>query len=139
MFLGNAMDHFVQNYVRTGYSSQGAAIRVIMSTLAALVLWIARGRLQFSSIEWKIWRNYSLASLVSLLMLAVSPSSTAVDRLSLYIIPLQIAVISRIPLLFRSKMFGTVVIALYCFMIQFVWLNFAQFANKWVPYHFYPI
>jgi hypothetical protein len=71
--------------------------------------------------------------------LVLSPSSAAVDRISLYIIPLQIAVLGRVPLIFKSRMFGTVVVASYCFLVEFVWLNFAQFSNLWVPYQFFPI
>ena len=139
MFLGNAMDQFVHNYVQTGYSSQGAGIRIAMSMLAAAFLWTLRRRFNFSPLEWRIWRNFSIASFVSLAMLIISPSSTAVDRLSLYIIPLQIVVIGRIPLMFKSRMFGVVTVAVYCFVVQFVWLNFAQFASSWVPYRFFPV
>lgn len=139
LFLGNAMDHFVNNYIHTASSSQGAAIRVGMNILAAATFWLGRHKLQFAEIERKIWRNFSLASIIALVMLIVSPSSTAVDRLSLYLIPIQIAVLGRIPLIFRSRIFGTVVVVSYCLIIEFVWLNFAQFANKWVPYHFFPI
>ena len=139
LFLGNSMDAFVTNYIRTGYSSQGAAIRVGINMVAASLFWIVGRRLNFTELEWRTWRNISVASLVSLLFLVVSPSSTVVDRLSLYIIPLQLAVLARIPNLFKSKLFGTVVIVTYCFLVEFVWLNFAQFAGAWVPYHLYPI
>ncbi len=139
LFLGDAMDNFVQNYIRAAYSAQGAAIRIAMNMLAAIVLWVARRRLGFTQLEWKIWRNYSIASVGSLIFLIMSPSSAAVDRISLYIIPLQVAVLARIPFMFKSRLFGAVIVASYCFIVEFVWLNFAQFANLWVPYQFYPV
>lgn len=139
LFLGNAMDHFVNNYIHSAYSSQGAAIRVGMNVLAALIFYVGRRRLQFTEVEQKIWRNFSLASVLALGMLIVSPSSTAVDRMSLYLIPIQLAVLGRAPLIFKSRLFGCVTLVTYCFLVEFVWLNFAQFASKWVPYHFFPV
>jgi hypothetical protein len=138
-FLGDAMDNFVQNYVRAHYSSQGAAIRILMNMVAAGLFTIAGHRLKFSEPERKIWRNFSYASAVALLLLVLVPSSAAVDRISLYLIPLQVAVISRMPNLFKTVTFGTAVTVAYCFSVEFVWLNFAQFAYLWIPYGFFPL
>jgi hypothetical protein len=134
LFLGDAMDNFVENYIRAAYSAQGAAIRIGMNMLAAAVLWLGRRKLELTTVEWKVWRNFSLASVASLVFLVMSPSSAAVDRISLYIIPLQIAVLGRVPLVFKSRLFGTVLVASYCFAVEFVWLNFAQFSDAWIPY-----
>ncbi|HET7605283.1 MAG TPA: EpsG family protein [Sphingomicrobium sp.] len=139
LFLGDAMDNFVQNYIRAAYSAQGAAIRIGMNMLAAAVLWLGRRKLELARVEWKVWRNFSLASVASLVFLVMSPSSAAVDRISLYIIPLQMAVLGRVPLIFKSRLFGTVVVASYCFAVEFVWLNFAQFSDAWVPYQLFAI
>jgi hypothetical protein len=139
LFLGDAMDNFVENYIRAAYSAQGAAIRIAMNMLAAVLLWLARRKLELTSAEWKVWRNFSFASMAALVFLVLSPSSAAVDRISLYLIPLQIAVLGRMPLIFKSRLFGTVMVTAYCFLVEFVWLNFAQFADLWLPYQFVPI
>lgn len=138
-FLGDAMDHFVQNYVRTPYSSQGAMIRVSMNVLAAVSLWLGRRKFDFTGIERKVWNNFAIASLGSLALFTIMPSSTAIDRISLYLIPIQIAVFSRIPHLFKSKAVGIAAVLAYCFAVEFTWLNYAQFSSAWVPYSFYPI
>jgi hypothetical protein len=139
LFLGDAMDQFVQHYIKTGYSSQGAFIRVVMNIVAALVFWIAGHRLQFSEIERTLWRNFSLAAAGFLVLLFVLPSSTAVDRMSLYVMPLQIAVLARVPLMFRAQLAGKAAVMAYLALVQFVWLNFAQHASYWVPYRFFPL
>ena len=138
MFLGDAMDSFIQHYIKARYSSQGAAIRVVMNLVAALAFWLAGRRMQFTETEWKLWRNFSLASVGFLILLLVIPSSTAVDRMSLYMMPLQIAVLSRIPLALNSSLGGRAVVLTYLASVEFVWLNFAQHAHFWVPYQFYP-
>ena len=138
MFLGDSMDKFIQHYIKTGYSSQGAAIRVTMNIVAALAFWVAGRRMQFTETEWKLWRNFSFAAVGFLVLLLVLPSSTAVDRMSLYIMPLQLAVLSRIPIALNSPFAGRAVVLSYLALVEFVWLNFAQHASFWVPYQFYP-
>ncbi len=138
VFLGDAMEQFVKHYVKTHYSSQGASVRIMMTLIAAILLWIGRGRFAFTETEGRLWRNFSLAAVAALVLLFVLPSSTAVDRMSLYIIPLQLAVLSRVPLATGSPLGGRVAVLAYSALVEFVWLTYGQFAWAWVPYHFYP-
>jgi hypothetical protein len=139
VFLGNAMDAFVRNYIHAGYSSSGAGVRVAMNFFAAAILATANHRLEFSETEWKLWRGFAWASLILLALLFMSPSSTAVDRISIYLMPLQIAVLSRVPRLLNPPALGRLLVLLYLAAVQFVWLNFAQFSSYWVPYRFFPL
>ncbi|WP_309662912.1 EpsG family protein, partial [Sphingomonas sp.] len=136
-FLSGTADRFVTNYIRAAYNSQGAAIRVAMSIVPATIFLLNQRRFGFSPQQIKMWRNFSLAAFLFLLLLIVLPSSTAVDRLALYITPLQIAVLARIPLAYRSNI-AKFLIILYSFAVQFVWLNYADNAGAWVPYQLYP-
>lgn len=138
-FLGQSMDLMVAGYMDTAYSSQGALIRVVMNMVAAGLFYVVGKRLAFSEVEYKVWRNFSFAACLMLVLLAVLPSSTAVDRMSLYLLPLQIAVIGRLPLISAWSDATSAGVILYTIAVQFVWLNYAQFASLWVPYHFYPI
>jgi hypothetical protein len=140
MFLGDTMDRLITNYLDTAYSSQGALIRVSMNMLAAACFLFVGKRLGFSEHEYRIWRNFSLAAAVMMVLLAVLPSSTAVDRISLYLLPLQLAVIGRLPALNRRNSATTVMAVLaYVIAVQFVWLNYAQFSEHWVPYRLFPM
>lgn len=137
-FLADSVESFVESYIKAEYSSQGAAIRVVMNLVPAAAFFLYRRRLGFGTIERRIWFFHSLAAFVLLLLLLVLPSSTAVDRLALYVMPLQIAVLSRFPLLFGRRM-GTFIVVLYSLAIEFVWLNFATHARYWIPYQVYPL
>ena len=137
-FLGDAMELYVRHYVGGRYSSQGAGIRVGMTLVAAILFWIAGRRLNLNEAEWKVWRNFSLAAVVAVVVLVALPSSTAVDRISLYMIPLQLAVLSRLPPLMGSPVAGRAVVLGYSALVEFVWLNYAQFSKLWVPYQFFP-
>ena len=139
VFLADSMEQFVSAYVEREYSSQGAAIRIAMVVLAAGIYLFRRKDFGFPPHEDRIWTFFSLASIVALVALVATPSSTAVDRLSLYLMPLQVVVLSRVPFVYASRRLGTALVGLYCFSVQFVWLNYATHAQYWVPYQFYPL
>ena len=109
-----------------------------MTVLAGVLFLFARDKFPFDQRQWRIWLNFSLASIAALILLLISPSSTAVDRMALYLFPLQLAILPQIPYVYARKGLGTVLVVLYSAAIQFVWLNFAQYAKWFVPYHLYP-
>lgn len=139
LFLSDSVDRFVSNYIEAEYNSQGAAIRVAMSLVPATIFLLARSRFRYLPRDDKIWRNFSLAAWVLLAFLLVSPSSTAVDRLALYVIPLQIAILSRLPRAFDSPTGLRIAVIGYSALVLFVWLNYAAHAHNWVPYRVYPL
>jgi hypothetical protein len=56
------------------------------------------------------------------------------------LLPLQLAVLARLPALNRRNSATTVMAVLaYVIEVQFVWLNYAQFSDAWVPYRLFPI
>lgn len=137
LFLAEPMEGFVRNYIRTEYSSQGAVIRVVMNLVPAIIFLRFRKRLGFHTTEERIWYFFALASLAMPLLLGVLPSSTVVDRLALYLIPMQIAVLPRLRYRFSGKL-GTVLVIGYSALVLFVWLNYSVHAKYWLPYRIYP-
>ena len=139
VFLSSSVEVFVRNYIETEYNSQGAAIRVVMNLIPAIFMILFRHRLQLGPVEMKTWVYFSLAAIAMPLALFLLPSTTVVDRMSLYLIPLQLAVLPRLAYLFKSSDLGRLSIMLYSAMVLFVWLNFAVHAKYWLPYQIYPI
>jgi len=138
-FLEDSLQNFVRNYVQAEYSSQGALIRVVMNLLPAALVLTVGTRLGFSDTERKLWRNFALASFALLALVLMSPSTTAVDRIALYVLPIQIAVLSRVPRGLMNEVSGKLAVVGYSLAVQFVWLNFAAHADFWVPYQFFPL
>jgi hypothetical protein len=138
-FLADSMETFVENYIQTKYNSQGAAIRIAMEVMAAFIFWAKRKEFGFPPFEDRLWLFFSLASVAALAFLVLSPSSTAVDRLSLYLMPLQLVILSRVPFVYTSRYVGVAAVLAYSFAVLFVWLNFAVHAQYWLPYQLYPI
>jgi len=134
IFLSSSVEGFVRDYIETEYSSQGAAIRVVMNLVPAIAFLLFRRRLQFDPAGMRMWTYFSLAALAMPVALLVLPSSTVVDRISLYLIPLQLAVLPRLAYLFKGRKLGRILIILYAALVLFVWLNFAVHAQYWLPY-----
>lgn len=138
-FLATSVDRLVGEYVRTGYSSEGTLVRVAMSVIPAIFFLLNWRAFHFKEGEWRVWRNFSVAAIGFAFLLIIFPSSTAIDRMALYLSPLQIAVLSRAPGIGSSHRFGTSAVILYSLLVQFVWFNFAEHADDWIPYRIYPI
>lgn len=139
LFVADSLEQFVENYITQRYASQGAGIRMAMALLPATLFLFYRKQLGFEPGEERMWRNFSFAAFGFLLMLMLLPSSTVVDRLSLYVLPLQLAVIPRLAGILFTYRAGLVAVTGYSFAVQYVWLNYAAHAQYWVPYSFYPL
>lgn len=142
VFVQSAFDDLVTNYIDAEYQSEGAAVRVAMNLPPALLYLRFQNHFYLTAEQRKLWRNFAIAALFTLVALVVVSSSTAVDRLALYLIPLQILVLSRIPEVFRGAERRNsqilVIVLIYSAVIQLVWLNFANNSAYWLPYRFYP-
>ncbi|TFI59906.1 EpsG family protein [Sphingomonas parva] len=143
LFVSASVDALMQNYVEAELSSQGAAIRVGMNLPPALVYLLLQRRFGLDDQQRKLWRNFSIASIGALVILMFTDATTAVDRLSLYLIPLQMFVLSRLPDVLggngrRNSQVAVGIIG-YSALIQYVWLNFAAHSEYWLPYQVYPI
>lgn len=138
LLLAESVDELIENYVVAGYQSEGAAIRVTMNALPAAVFLLYRRHFRLKGAELKLWTYISLGALGFVVLLFVLPSSTAVDRMALYLIPVQIFVLSRLPLAwqaaYRAGETVKVGVIIYSALVLFVWLNFAAHARYWLPY-----
>jgi hypothetical protein len=131
------IDYYVQGYIVAEYQSQGALIRVLLCLLPALVFLATRRRFRLPADTQRIWTLISLLSVAAAIGLFTVASSTAVDRLALYLIPLQIFVGSRIP---DTRIFGIApvswnqLLVAFSFAVLIVWLLFAGHSQYWLPY-----
>jgi hypothetical protein len=139
MFLSESMSLLYKTYIASEYSSHGAAQRVALNVIPAILYLINRRHFNFSDVEDKLWFYFSCAALFFLVLLIIVPSSTAVDRMGLYIIPIQMAIWSRVHSAYNLQAFGRFVVVGLAAVILFTWLIFAVHAKYWVPYQFYPV
>jgi hypothetical protein len=113
-----------------------------MNVLPSLLFLFRRNRFELTLEQKSFFTWMALGSVIFIPLLLLSPSSTAVDRVALYWIPLQLTIWSRVPdALGRSNqaiLLWTWSIVLYSALVYFIWLFFADYSAYWLPYKFYP-
>jgi len=135
--LAPDLDYYIKGYLDTGYQSQGALIRVALCLLPALLFLANRRLFRLPPDQMRIWSLLSLLAVAAAIGLATVASSTSVDRLALYLIPLQILIGNRLP---ETRLFGLSPVAwnqylvLFSLAVLLVWLLFAKHAQYWLPY-----
>lgn len=161
LLLSNDAEDLYKNYVEAEQQSEGAMVRLLMNALPAVIFLRWRRRFQFGESEARLWTYFSVITLILLMLLLVATASTAIDRIALYMLPLQIVVFSQLPNAYisinrrnASRNSGymrpndrhvvshgseLITIAILCYygVVQFVWLNYAVNAGSWIPYRMY--
>ena len=142
-FVASELQTLLWRYGENDIESQGTLIRLFMNISPAVIYLLTMKKIPIQDFERKMWRNFALLALLSIPLFFVLPSSTPLDRLALYIIPLQIFVLSWLPNIFSVKgqpnRHIVAGVLLYSAAVQFVWLNYASFSKDWIPYRVYPI
>lgn len=138
LLLRSQSDQMINSYAQSDYNSQGAAIRIAMNVFAAGLFILLNKRFVLNRYQNLYWKFNAVASFVSVIALLSLSASSGVDRLSLFLIPLQMVTFSRIPqaLSGSNKLIMPAFFAVvgYCFTVEFVWLTFGDNAGSWIPY-----
>jgi hypothetical protein len=143
LLLSDSAEDLYENYVVAQYQSEGALIRLLMNAVpAALLLWKEKS-FGLEKTEASLWRWFARFSILLLVLLFATGASTALDRLGLYMLPLQLVVFARVPDVFgrgvRNTQAWAGAVILYYSAVLLTWLNFADHAGYWLPYRFYPL
>lgn len=131
--------HLVEYYiVRNQWESGGGRYRVLMSAATALVFLYVVRQWDIDYPGRKLWVAISILSFVCVPL--VLWQSTVIDRISLYFIPLQLHLWSRMPSIVKDPVWRGFTILAICLVyaaVLFIWLNYANHAYAWVPYKNY--
>ena len=141
LLVAKEADELVRSYIEQEMQSSGALIRLSMNLLPATILFLFKARLkEMMKISYIIWFYLSIISIIAFMSFFMTASSAALDRLALYLLPLQPAVLSYIPGLIKTSKFGERIIVLHILFFYLsvltVWLLFAVNSRAWIPYRF---
>lgn len=139
--IADRADVLLTNYVEADASSSGALVRAFMGALPGAIFLIFRKQFGLEGSELLAWTALSAAAVATVPGVLFFPSSTVVDRLGLYLLPVQCFVFARIPdALGRSvqqrQLFAVGIILLYI-TVFFTFINYGDHARSWFPYRFY--
>jgi hypothetical protein len=133
-FLHSYLEGYLASYIDFRQDSEGALVRVIMNVLPAAILLLTPGwKRRFP--EPGHWRFVALASVAMVFLVGIA--STAVDRIALYLAPIQVYVWCRYPMLYADRATRTAVALAICAVygaVLWVWLNLGNFSAFWLPY-----
>jgi hypothetical protein len=142
LLLQEASSFLIYGYIESQYQSAGATIRIAMNAVPGAIFLLYRKRFYLTKEQLSFWTWMSWTSMFFVILLILSPSSTAVDRVALYWIPLQIFVLSRLPNALKNRnsksLTWVCAVIAYSGVVHFVWLNYADTSFAWLPYKFYP-
>lgn len=136
--LRGSSDQLINSYVQGDYNSQGALVRILMNIGPACIYLILHKKMELSKLQHDFWMSCSILALVSVIGLVVASASSGIDRLALYLIPLQLVVYSKLPYVFSKagKSSPSILLGVigYSLAVQYVWLSYADNAFAWLPY-----
>ncbi|ERJ17537.1 hypothetical protein SSPSH_003642 [Salinisphaera shabanensis E1L3A] len=129
-----------RQYVESEFAdnSQGAVVRVAMSALPALMWFVISRKVSLTSVERRVWTLLSSCALVAMGLVFLAP--VAVDRVALYLSPIQLMVAAYSVQFFKSYdrvLARVAVIGVYA-MVQYTWLVYGAHSGDWFPYRFWP-
>lgn len=139
IFTG-AAEYYQVGYLNGRFDAAGAKVRVLMNVLPALLLLVTKDRMYRSREEKVVWKTFAILSVAAGIGLLLVTSSVIVDRLAMYLIPIQLFVLARISFLSadpRSDTAWRALVIAYSAAVLFVWLNFGYYSAGWLPYRNY--
>jgi|APSaa5957512535_1039671.scaffolds.fasta_scaffold21504_3 hypothetical protein len=118
-------------------SSAGGIFRLFMNLIPSLLLIIFYKKMRDRWDDINIWLVLSIITILLIPLIGVL--STVIDRVSVFLLPLQVVVMSRFPVLFSrsggSDLIIKLIILFYGITLA-IWLNYANHAGSWLPYRF---
>lgn len=141
--LEDSVQKLSNSYLVAQYQSEGTLIRLLMNSLPAALLLVKRDRFAMTLPQQRLWFWFAAAAMGLLGAYFFSPSSTAIDRIGLYLLPLQLMVFAYLPEVIGrsqgSRQTWVLAVLVYYAAVEFVWFNFATHSRYWLPYRWYPL
>jgi type IV secretory pathway TrbD component len=135
--FSDAANTYRAGYVNARYEAAGAQVRVLMNILPALLLLVTRNRFYRTPEERNVWRTFAWLALAAGLALPIIRSSVIVDRLGMYLIPIQMFALGRMPVVFHKDPQWRMLVIACMGAVMFTWFTYGHYSAGWVPYRTY--
>ena len=143
LFLQHYLMSLMYGYIENEYKSSGATLRLASTLICALIFIIYRHAMNLDHHYRKFWLWISISSVVAFIGSLVIESNAFIDRLGLYLIPLQIFVLNHLPrILLLANLFkrcGTLIVILASWLQFSVWFFLSENAIAWHDYNMFPL
>lgn len=138
LLLLETYSRLIEFYTGSEYKSDGAIYRLSMNMLPSFLYLIFKRNLHISEVEEKFWTIIALISILFFGLLFIVEASTALDRVALYFLPIQIFFFANSNTLLRQdiipqKFIDFLILSFYG-LVLFIWINFSFYSRYWIPY-----
>ena len=133
--MQNKFNSMYDIYIGRHAKSGGAFLRLFLNSVSGVIFIFFRKQWKKLFDDFNLWFLLSILSMSSFLLMYLS--STVADRLSLYLIPLQLIVFGRLPFLIKNEFLRLLVfliILILYFLYLIIWLFYANHRLDWIPY-----
>ena len=142
VFFQHYLSSLVYGYIENTYKSSGGVIRVFTSTLCGVAYLRFHQLFNLNKSYHRLWYWLSLSSIIAFCLVLFLESNAFVDRLSLYLIPLQIFVLNYLPYILKTVnifgRYGTLMVLCFSWVQFIVWFFFAENSIAWQQYQIFP-
>lgn len=128
-----------RGYVEASYNSAGAFVRVLQIFICSVWFFLIL-RKKIPDTHQRVMSIMAVMSFMSMPALMISPSSTLIDRMILYLLPFQAYVLSKTVELFSpgsSRIFVGGMVILINIAIFLVWITSSDHLQSWINYKNY--
>jgi len=141
--LSASFEVYISRYADVNLQSEGTIYRVMMNFIPAVYLLFNLKKFTLELHERALWRNLAIIAIICVPLMLLVPSSTALDRVSLYVIPMQIFVLARLPNVVsvnsKEYLITTMAIVGLLGLVMFVYLTYSTHGEYYIPYRLYPL
>ena len=122
-------------YITRGLQSQGIYGRLILNLIPILFLFMYKIKWKKNYNDYHLWYWFSFVIILCIFFIPIS--STLIDRILIYFIPLQLVVYSRLPFLLENIIQPTytkLAIIIFYATNHLIWLYYSNHSEAWFPY-----
>lgn len=137
--IAETISSLQHNYLAQNQQSAGALVRLLLSTTGAALFFLFVAPKLENINEIRLWSWFSIFSILAFLSYFIVSSSTAVDRIALYLLPLQIYLFSKLPDYLddsnnQDNFLWVLFVLIVFLLVLFVWMTYGAHSMYWLPY-----
>ena len=129
---------YIKYYVLyEGVTSNGANFRIILNIIPTFLLLLFYNHFDMKHKNKLIFFNLSIIQFLILFIYFILPNATGIDRISFYLIILQIFIYCEFSNLLKMQFLKNIYIfllQLYSIILLYIWVNFSLHSIYWIPY-----
>ena len=139
-FIAASIERLSYVYLDSQYASRGALVRTAFVALNGLIYLLFLRQHESDVSAARFWSLVSVLGVLAAPASVLFTSSTVVDRLALYLMPLQMVVACDLPARLRpdaARLLAYLFVIISYFILMTVWFMTTDYYYSWVPYKWY--